>query len=353
MSRRATSFGKILALLCLAAIFPGSRASAMLPAEPQQAASRRSDEALQVVSAFDGARGELPEGLTVDKAGNIYVSVGYPFWFPAPEGFGAIWKISPDGETITVLHSFPGGPGAAGLAVSPSGVLYYAYPNPGDPANGVYRLVGDEAPERLPGSENIALANGLALSKQGDLYVTDSFMGAVWRIPHDGGMAEIWIQHEWLAGCSADFAVGANGIALWQDSMYVASTEKGLIVRIPILKDGTPGQPNIVAGDTECDPEDELDGPDGIALDVHGNIFALLVLQHKLVRIDSDDGSLTVLLTADDGLFNPASIAFGTGKGNRQDVFVSNFALLPPEPANSLGAGVLKYGVGTPGLPLP
>lgn len=32
---------------------------------------------------------------------------------------------------------------------------------------------------------------------------------------------------------------------------------------------------------------------------------------------------------------------------------MSNFALLEPGPPGNLGAGVLKYNVGTPGLPLP
>jgi sugar lactone lactonase YvrE len=308
-------------------------------------------EGTQVVHAFNAAKGGLPEGLTIDKAGNIYVTVGYPFWFEVPESFGEVWKISPDGER-TVLDARPGGPSGAGLALSPSGVLYYAWPNPPDPAtNGVYRLAADGKPERLPGSENIVLSNGLAFNKEGDLYVSDSILGAVWRIPHDGGEAETWIQHEWLAGC-ADIP-GANGVALWQDGLYVANTGLGLLARVPILEDGTAGEPEIVAGDSDCDPDDELFGMDGLALDVHGNIYALLVLTNKLVRIDPVDGSHAVLLTADDGLFNPASIAFGTGKGDRQYVFMSNFALLEPGPPSNLGAGVLKYNVGTPGLPLP
>jgi sugar lactone lactonase YvrE len=237
--------------------------------------------------------------------------------------------------------------------VSPAGVLYYAWPDPADPStNGVHRLAGDGPPEQLPGSQNIGLANGLALNKQGDLYVSDSALGAVWRIPHDGDPAQIWIQHEWLVGCAG--IPGANGVALWKDSLYVVNTALGLLARVPILQDGTAGAPEIVAGDSVCDPgNDPLVGMDGIALDVHGNVFVLLVVQHKLVRIDPSDGSYTVLLTAEDGLYNPASIAFGTGRGQRESVFVSNFALLPPEPANSLGPGVLKYDVGVPGLPLP
>ena len=352
MSRRMRFLSAIVALLGLAAALSGCTPNIGIgQTEQVQAAPASSDDEVHVVRAFEAVNGELPEGIAIDKPGNIYVSVGYPFWFPVDESFCEIWKLSPDGET-TVLHAFPGGPAAAGLAVSPSGMLYFAYPNPEDPnTNGVYRLPAGGGPERLPGSENIGLANGLALGKQGDLYVSDSALGAVWRIP-SGGTTENWLQHEWLAGC-ADIP-GANGVALWKDNLYAANTGLGLLLRIPILKDGTAGEPEIVAGDSDCDPEnDELLGMDGIALDAQGNVFAPLVLTHKLVRIDPNDGSHTVLLTDEDGLFNPASIAFGTGKGDRQYVFLSNFALLPPEPENSLGPGVIKYYVGSAGLPLP
>jgi sugar lactone lactonase YvrE len=92
---------------------------------------------------------------------------------------------------------------------------------------------------------------------------------------------------------------------------------------------------------------------DGIAMDVHGNVYALLVLQHKLVKIEPDDGTITLLLDEEDGLWNPASLAFGTGRGDRKSLFIANYAVLPPEPPNSLGPAVLKFGVGVSGLPLP
>lgn len=369
MSRRFVFFGIVVALLCIAVVIVGctpvssandiaEEKANVAPADEQAEeleASTMMDEEVQVVSAFDAANGELPEGIAIDKPGNIYVSVGYPFWFPVEESFGEIWKISPDGEK-TILHAFPGGPGAAGLAVSPSGELYFAYPNPMDPgSNGVYRLAGDSDPERLPGSENIVLANGLVFAQQGDLYVSDSALGTIWRIPRSGGEVESWIQHDWLMGCDPEVdPVGANGVAFWKDSLYVASTSRGLLVRVPLLKDGMAGEPEIVAGIDDCDPEfDELDGMDGITFDVHGNVFALLVMQHKLVRIDPNDGSFTLLLTDEDGLFNPASITFGTGKGNRQHVFLSNFALLPPEPDASLGPAILSYDVDVAGQPIP
>jgi hypothetical protein len=63
---------------------------------------------------------------------------------------------------------------------------------------------------------------------------------------------------------------------------------------------------------------------DGLALDVLGNVYDLLVLQNKLVLIDPIDGTFTTLLTEEDGLWNPVSIAFGTGKGDRKSTFITN-----------------------------
>lgn len=309
-------------------------------------------EGVMVVATFDAASQELPEGLTIDKRGNIYVTMGFPFWWGP--GDGQIRKIAPDG-TETELAYFEGGQGPAGIVVNARGDVYYARPNPLDPAtNGIYRLYDDGSSERLLGSAGIVGSNGLAFDKQGDLFVSDSLLGAIWHIPVDGsGPAEVWSYDPLLLGGCGD--VGANGVALWKDNVYVANTLRGLLVSIPILEDGSAGVPELIVGDNsnECD-FDELFGLDGIALDVHGIVYALSVIQNKLIRIDPDDGTYETLLTEEDGLFNPASIAFGTGRGDRKSVFISNYALFDfAEPAASLGPAVLKFDVGAPGLPLP
>jgi sugar lactone lactonase YvrE len=299
------------------------------------------DGQIEVVKQYDASKGELPEGIAVDKVGNLYVSLG-----PPGVTFAQIRKISPDGSE-TVLANF-GDAGAGGLAVDAPGNVYYAHFSFNPDTQGVYRVTRDGATQRLPGTEEMLFPNALAFDKVGNLYVSDSSLGTIWRIPR-GGSAERWLQHDLLEGLGEIPGyppIGANGIAYRHGSLYVANTEKGLIARVPILTGGDAGEPEIVAEDPDL-----LYGLDGIALDVHGNIYAALVLQSKLVRIDPVDGEFTTLLTAEDGLDEPASLAFGTGKGDRQSVFVTNYALFPPHSVE--GPAVLKVDVGVPGLPLP
>ena len=128
-----------------------------------------------------------------------------------------------------------------------------------------------------------------------------------------------WISAEQLAPCGPD-TVGVKGIPITGDIVYAANTSRGLLVRIPVASDGFAGSPSGVAGDAtnDCDP-DELSGMDGIALDVYGMVYAMLVLQNRLVRIDPSDGSVETILTGADGIHNPASLTFGTQDGDRED----------------------------------
>ena len=61
---------------------------------------------------FDRAD-EYPEGVAVDKVGNVYVSL---------DDLGEVWKFTPYGEK-TVLVAFDS-PGALGLAVDAIGNVY-------------------------------------------------------------------------------------------------------------------------------------------------------------------------------------------------------------------------------------
>jgi sugar lactone lactonase YvrE len=323
--------------------------------------------------SFDASQGEYPEGVAVDKVGNVFVSLGAS---TGPRG--AILKFTPSGEK-SVLVDF-GTPGALGLAVDADGDVYVAR-NIG-PNNGVYRVDRHGRAVRLPGTEQIVIPNALAFDKRGNLYVTETYSfdpplipcangfapafgrGGIWRIPK-GGTAELWLRDDLLTGLGPTlfpYPVGANGLAFYHGDLYVINTDKALVVRVPVRHNGRPGQPEVwtQVADVPESPFYESLLPllvDGLALDVHGDFYITVPSRAAIVRINADDLSQETLAAYPDFplLDCPFNVAFGTGKGERASLFISNGGIsgmiVPGLPW--AGPGLLKIEVGIPGLPLP
>ena len=300
----------------------------------------------RTVIRYDGAAGELPEGIAFDRRGNMYVSL-------AP--LGQIRRYTPEGaeSVFATFDMAPDALGVLGLAVDHAGNLYAAVSSGLLDTQGVWRITPDGNKERLPGSEAIFFPNALAFDAHGNLYVTESIDGAgnggIWRVV-PGGSAEPWLHHHLLSGVENPVAppIGANGIVHFNGTLYVANTTKMLVVSVPILRDGSAGTPAVVKRF-----EGSFDFLDGITADVHGNLYPLVIGRYELVRLNPHTGEVTTLATAADGLHLPASAAFGSGMGNRQAVYITNFAYtsLPGLPDN--GPAVVRVEVGVPGWPLP
>jgi streptogramin lyase len=291
---------------------------------------------IEVVVDYDPAAGELAEGVAVNKRGEVFISL-------AP--LGEVRKIGRDGSesTLATIPLPPGAfPGVIGLAVDAPGNVYAAA-STGDPAtSGVYKIARDGSFTRLPSTEEISFPNGITLDKRGNIYVTDTTAGAVWRLPARGGPAELWFQSPLLEGdesAGLGIPIGANGIAFRHNSIVVANSEGARLVRIPIEQDGTAGAPSVLAEDAA------LYGADGIAFDVHGNIWVAVIVQSTIVRV-SPSGDIETIATADDGLDFVSSVAFG----KKSEMWAVNFAIGPPGGA---GPALLRFDAGVKGQPVP
>lgn len=296
----------------------------------------RASVPIETVVAFNPTAGEFPEGVAVDKTGDVFVSLIEPV--------GDVVKFAPDGSRTVLAHFAAASFGPLGLATDAVGNVYVCDATFDPSTAGIYRVTPDGTATRLDGTGAMQFPNGVALDKRGNVYATDSATGAVWRIP-PGGTGEIWFQDPLLQGTGAfglGFPLGANGIAYRNGRILVANTEGAKLVSIPVLPDGSPGTPSVVAQGPE------LFGSDGIALGVLGDVFVAVNPQSMLVRV-ATGGSITTLATSADGLENPASLAFGAGRGDRKAMYVTNFAIFtsPPHPA------LLRVDVGEPGVPLP
>ncbi len=224
-----------------------------------------------------------PEGLTIDFQGHFYTGSAKVGSSP-----GAVCEFSSSGAFIKSI-AIPAGPGHV---VSLLGVL-------SEGTHTVFAL--DFADTLLPGStgtngrvlsvdtnsgavttlaSGFSFPNGIAEDLLGNLYVTDSFQGTITRLAQDGSHKTVWSADPLLAGNhAAALPIGANGIAfdLFFQNVYVSNTSNQRIIRFPVQHDGSAGTPVIFADGPTIDAHQgttlALDGADGIAFDLFGNLY--------------------------------------------------------------------------------
>jgi sugar lactone lactonase YvrE len=224
----------------------------------------------------------------------------------------------------------------------------------------------------VQGANQIVSPNALAFDHCGNLYITEMFsfgstgeyaQGGIWRVPKRG-TAELWLRDDLLTGLPPSlfpYPVGANGIAFYQGDLYAINTDKALVVRVPILPDGSPGQTEIWK---QVEDVPEAFEPlkafplqiDGLAFDVLGNAYITAPSRDAIVRINANDLSQeTFAVYPEMPLDAPLNLAFGTGRGERENIFVTNggvSGLFIPD-LSWPGPGLVKLEVGVPGYPVP
>lgn len=280
------------------------------------------DGHVQTIIAFDIEAGELTEGVAIDADGNLFISL---------TPLGQVVKVEAGSDTVepfgAVEGLMEGDLGMLGLAVDEDGNVYGAVISSNPEANGVWvfdAMTGEG--EHIAGSEEILLANALVVGEDA-IYVTDSISGAVWRIDDEGNV-EVWIQDPLLVGTGAlefGFPIGANGIDISDDTVYVGVLELATIVTIPIMEDGSAGEASVWAQL----PESHL--VDGIVVDPEGRVVVAAPTVNEVVVV-SEDGEIDTLAIAEDGLDAPASVVYYADEDGNAVIYAVNFsvAVAPP-----------------------
>ncbi len=298
----------------------------------------------QQIVALDPTQGQLPESLVVDSDGTFYVSMGAQV--ARIDGT----QVEPSFATLPV----PGG-SATGVKLAPSGQLYVASAafTPEADASHLFRVdKGTGAVTLIADLDATGFPNDIAFDANGSTFVTDSFLGAIWKID-SSGVASVWLTDPLLQGNPNQnvFGVpfGANGVVFdrTKRTLYVANTDLGAVVEIEVKRNGQPGDVEVLAA------EPALVGADGLAMDVSGKLYVAVNGQDQLATVDKQ-GRVRVIAQGG-ALDSPSSLAFGSGRCDRHTLFVSSFAIL-----RALGAkpgvpnpGILSLHVNVPGLGLP
>ena len=320
-----------------------------------------------------------PEGIALDRKGNIFVSDRRG----DTRLENKIIKIPPRGESSILADLGPslsgcsGASGILGLTTDPIGNVYAAFGSCGN-NGGVWKIYRNGHIEHLSGSEDIETPNALTFDQRGNLYVTDSSYfvesgpGLVWRYGKSRNF-EVWKSSKLLAPAESDPypfpAPGANGIAFYPPNhVYVVNNEKSLILHIPVLPDGNAGEVTVVAGAWVSPPPEPtgppglLYAPDGLSVDVEGNLYAACPSAglapfplSPVIKIYPATGNVEAIVAPytdvdPSPLFDfPTSLAFGTGPLDKKSLFVVNPTLSGVATPGASGQVITQVGVGVPG----
>jgi sugar lactone lactonase YvrE len=268
------------------------------------------------------------EGLTVGPDGNIYVPT---FGFNtkgALTGNAVLFVISPRSEIVRKVTIANSSPHMLGLRFNPvTGALWVLDFGAGNvlhvnPRTGASRvLAGPIAGSGL---------NALTFDELGNGYVSDSFLGVIWKVRPRGGGAVAWSSDPLLGpGTGLTPPFGANGVEFNNDRtiLFVANTAFHQIIQIPVNGNGTAGTASIfITG---------INAPDGIMIDRDDNIWICANQEDEIVVIDKKGKVIAKLGDFggidEDGIVRgflfPASLAFSK---DGTTLYVSNLTLYLP-----------------------
>ncbi|MGW7313550.1 SMP-30/gluconolactonase/LRE family protein [Streptomyces sp. NPDC054865] len=288
-----------LSKLSKAAVLSAAAVAMAVPA-PASAASAPLGSARTAVHS-DLAKGQTPENLALAPDGTAYATFAKARQVAAVSRGGSVRILATlpepaDGGVHTPALGFPL---TTGIVRADDGTLYFLYATGTADLTGVWRLRPGGRPQRIAALPAAGLPNGLALdARTRTLYVADSALGTIWRVPASGGTATAWSTDPALA--PAGF-LGANGLKIHKGALWATNLDKGTVLRIPVLADGRAGTARVTATG--------LIGIDDFVFTGRGDeITAALNTVNQVVLIQSD-GTRTTVLTAADGLQGPTSIA--------------------------------------------
>ncbi len=305
-----------LAILVLAA----ACASAAPPPSAVHAAAdnARPTAAPALVAHFDASVGELPEGLALTSDAAF---VGFAPTSRVVRVDAATGAVTPFGQLPTPIA----GKGfMTGLASAKTGEIYAGLASfVPEVQAGIYRIAKSGGAATLFAKDAaLPFPNALAFDTDGSLFATDSGTGSVFRID-PAGHAERWASGPALTGdkeaCGAagpGFAIGANGLIVEPDAVYVVNMDHATLLKIPRTPANGAGEPVVLAG-PDCSA---LGGADGLTRAPDGSFVVAVNRQNKIVRVSANGGVST--LVSGPPLDFPATVAY------RSDtLFATNFAL--------------------------
>jgi sugar lactone lactonase YvrE len=276
-----------------------------------------------------------PEGITADKRGNIYVTTFDIARAGQAGEVGHLFVYRNDGRLLRKVLVQNSSPLLLDLAFSSAGLLIIDFGGAKvlkvDPVTGaseVFATIPDD-----PGIPGAPGPNVLTFDNAGNVYISDSFQGAIWRTGPAGGIAgpggkdaALWVTNALLRTTGVP-GFGANGLAFnnAQTLLFVANTGNDTIVKIPV----TPGATGPVAG-TPAVFVNSVNGADGLIIDEHDNLWIAANQSDEIVVLNSSGRAIAKLGDFDgiDRAGRPKGLLFPASLVRHGDfIYVTNLAI--------------------------
>ncbi|MCL2393364.1 MAG: hypothetical protein FWC87_01645 [Acidimicrobiaceae bacterium] len=280
---------------------------------------------LRTVASFDRSTGQTPENLAIESDGDVVVSLSFA---------GELVDVAPNGSRSFVTLPTGGGLTVGVVAdIAHGGDLDVAVESAEASDAGLWRVPlaafrnPDAQPYRIAALPTSSFPNGMAFDAEGNLYIADSTRGAIWRLARGSSTPTIWSSSPLFVPTGASFGglalPGANGLKVFQGSVYTSNTSTSEILAVPILPGGAAGAVSV---------RERIPEPDDFAIAPDGSMFVAENVPDKFVHV-SPSGRVTTMFTAADGISNPSAALFSPVRGQAHDLYITNSAYFGDAPS--------------------
>jgi len=265
-----------------------------------------------------------PEGITVDREGNVYVVTVAADKPRTSEG--TLVVFDPQGKHLRTVGIKGSSRLLLDLGFHPRTGQLLVVDYKAGKVLGVDPETGASSAFMTVTGKNPGL-DGMTFDRAGNVYVTDAHQGIIWKVGPDGGEASAWVTSALLKPTRIPPTIGANGLAFNNEktALFVANTANDIVVRIPLtgpmLEPGTPEVfANRIGG-----------GPDGLLIDEHDNLWIACNQSNEILVLEPTQGRVIAKLGDFGGIDrNGAPIGFLWSNSlvfHGGDVLVTNLSL--------------------------
>jgi len=134
--------------------------------------------------------------------------------------------------------------------------------------------------------------DGMTFDPAGNVYVTDAHQGIIWKVGPGGGEPSAWVKSPLLKPTRLTPGIGANGLAFNNEktALFVANTASDTIVKIPVTGSTLePGTPEIFVNRVGG-------GPDGLIIDEHDNLWIACNQSNEILVLEPTQGRVIAKL---------------------------------------------------------